>query len=175
MKYIFTATLFLLLTSLSCTKNKVSEAQLPPITQTGANTFGCLVNGKVWLPEGYISPTPNYRLTVDPNFSQGDFLLRVYRVYSTSPLKGENIYFGCDSIKNTGTYILTSTSRFKVGWAQSEYGIEAIDTSVYKKGYLKITRYDLAAGIFSGEFEFIMKKQGYDTLRITQGRFDKKL
>jgi len=27
-------------------------AQLPPITTTGANTFGCLVNGEVWLPKG---------------------------------------------------------------------------------------------------------------------------
>ena len=25
--------------------------QLPPETQTGANTFGCLVNGKVFIPK----------------------------------------------------------------------------------------------------------------------------
>jgi len=29
-----------------------ATAQLPSITTTGANTFGCLVNGEVWLPKG---------------------------------------------------------------------------------------------------------------------------
>jgi hypothetical protein len=27
------------------------ENTLPPITQVGANTFGCKVNGEVWLPK----------------------------------------------------------------------------------------------------------------------------
>ena len=40
----------------SCNKNEIpptdNPPQLPPETQTGANTFGCLVNGKVWLPKG---------------------------------------------------------------------------------------------------------------------------
>jgi hypothetical protein len=27
--------------------------KLPPATQTGANTAGCLVNGKAFLPKGY--------------------------------------------------------------------------------------------------------------------------
>src|SRR5437773_8453594 len=35
----------------SCRKQK-NEEQLPPATQTGANTFGCLVDGKVWIPTG---------------------------------------------------------------------------------------------------------------------------
>jgi hypothetical protein len=28
------------------------EQQLPGLTTTGENTFGCLVNGEAWLPEG---------------------------------------------------------------------------------------------------------------------------
>jgi len=31
-------------------KKSVQEDQLPPITTIGANTFGCLINGNVWLP-----------------------------------------------------------------------------------------------------------------------------
>ena len=34
-----------------CTKDD-PEAGLPSATQTGANTFGCLVNGQVWTPKG---------------------------------------------------------------------------------------------------------------------------
>jgi hypothetical protein len=29
-----------------------SKEQLPAITQTGANTFGCYVNGEIFLPRG---------------------------------------------------------------------------------------------------------------------------
>ena len=52
--------LILLTTSLSCCSNDDSGASLPPETQTGANTVGCLVNGKVFLPyqEG-LSPSVN--------------------------------------------------------------------------------------------------------------------
>ena len=46
------ATSFILISS-SCKKNKSDNPinQLPPETQTGANTFGCLVDGKVFLPK----------------------------------------------------------------------------------------------------------------------------
>ncbi|HEY2722945.1 MAG TPA: hypothetical protein VGI82_14530, partial [Chitinophagaceae bacterium] len=37
--------------SLQCRKDKVGNTiELPPITQEGRNTFGCKVNGKVWVP-----------------------------------------------------------------------------------------------------------------------------
>ncbi|MCW3074373.1 MAG: hypothetical protein JWP69_1442 [Flaviaesturariibacter sp.] len=52
MKYVLIAVASLMLTSVSCKKDKDND-KLPPITQNGANTFGCLVNGKVWLPKGY--------------------------------------------------------------------------------------------------------------------------
>jgi hypothetical protein len=37
---------------LSCTKDSPNSftAQLPPETQTGANTFGCIINGQVFYP-----------------------------------------------------------------------------------------------------------------------------
>jgi hypothetical protein len=56
---LFITTLFL-----SCSENNnliptVAEEVLPPITQTGENTFGCLVNGAVFIPKdktGYTAP-----------------------------------------------------------------------------------------------------------------------
>lgn len=58
MKHLLFITLFFsfmsLLTASGCKKNKLSELdKLPPATQTGANTFGCLVNGKAYLPGGW--------------------------------------------------------------------------------------------------------------------------
>jgi len=45
--------LSLTLLSSSCKKHVIKPIdQLPPATQTGANTFGCLVNGAAFLPAG---------------------------------------------------------------------------------------------------------------------------
>jgi hypothetical protein len=48
---------FLLLNAASCTDEEYGD-KLPPETQNGNNTFGCLLNGKVWLPEGVPFSTP---------------------------------------------------------------------------------------------------------------------
>lgn len=48
------AILLLLLTTLfffQCRKHKSELEKLPPETQTGAEAFGCLVNGKVFTPK----------------------------------------------------------------------------------------------------------------------------
>ena len=46
--------LITLFTFSNCKKNKPTNPvdELPPETQTGANTFGCLVNGQVFKPGG---------------------------------------------------------------------------------------------------------------------------
>ena len=36
----------------SCKKDVAPIDQLPPATQTGANTAGCLINGVAWIPNG---------------------------------------------------------------------------------------------------------------------------
>ncbi|UOQ73225.1 hypothetical protein [Hymenobacter cellulosilyticus] len=45
----------------------------------------------------------------------------------------------------------------------------------YRRGSLTITRLDLTAGIISGTFSFTLYKPGCDTIRVTNGRFDKQL
>ena len=53
--------------------------QLPPITQTGENTFGCLVDGEVWLPKGSLLKQD---ISVDYNKSQKQLLLHAIKVGS---------------------------------------------------------------------------------------------
>lgn len=60
MKHLFfkTAILLFALTLSNCENNDPQE-QLPPITQTGANTFGAIVDGQVFIPKdktGYSPP-----------------------------------------------------------------------------------------------------------------------
>ena len=59
MKTLFLKTAFLCfsLTFTHCENNDPQD-QLPPITQTGANTFGAIVDGNVFVPKTSYSSTP---------------------------------------------------------------------------------------------------------------------
>jgi len=50
--------------------NNNNADSLPPATQTGANTLGCLVNGKVFVPKGHGGtgrPNPHVQYDYDLN------------------------------------------------------------------------------------------------------------
>lgn len=55
--FLKTALLLFVITFLNC-ENNDPEDQLPPITQTGANTFGAIVNGKVFVAKDKTGYTP---------------------------------------------------------------------------------------------------------------------
>ena len=67
-----------IISSAECKKHNLSENpvdQLPPETQTGANTFGCLINGQIFLPKG-LSLSPILQCAyqyLNTNYSQGYF------------------------------------------------------------------------------------------------------
>lgn len=56
-----------------------------------------------------------------------------------------------------------------------DYNYDYSDSTVYMNGSLTVTRLDLTQGIIAGTFEFTLAKPGCDTIRVTSGRFDKKL
>jgi hypothetical protein len=172
----------LLLTQCSKCKHDPAPAdplsQLPPATQTGANTFGCLVNGQAYTPNGY-NGTTNYAVLYDPTFQGGALDVRAYRYTGSGTNTQQNIIIGGDSINHIGTYRLSSTG------AQNAFFMDrnraspcdrfAGGNGVYTKGTLTITRLDVALGIISGTFAFTLAQAGCDTIKVTQGRFDKKL
>jgi hypothetical protein len=154
-------------------------AALPPATQTGANTFGCLVNGQPYTPGGY-NGTPNYAVLYDPGFQGGNLQVTSYRYPEKGGAKQQGVSFGGINIDHVGNYQLgaiygTGASFF------DEYRTAPCDeyrsrnTGVYTKGTLTITRLDLQVSIIAGTFEFTLAKLGCDTVKVTQGRFDKKL
>ena len=172
--------LLLIITIASCKKNQTSQNtnQLPPATQTGANTFGCYINGSLFVPQGYKNPFPNYELTVDSGAS-GDFSIHTYKIIngvkSDFGINGANVY-------NAGNFPISSSTTvfpfyFRDANSNDCWFTTGVSIPNYRSGYLKITRYDLANGIFSGEFEMNLYDStiSCDTIRITQGRFDKKL
>src|SRR5256885_12886567 len=106
MKHIFNlrSSLVALISFILCSCcNSVSPSEtLPAATQTGANTFGCLVNGKVWLPKGNVG-TSNMSPSYDPNFNgKAIFDIATYRILSNTNQQ----YFGIaiNGIDKEGTY-----------------------------------------------------------------------
>lgn len=149
-----------------------TKETLPPATQTGANTFGCYVNGKVWLPKGNVGPS-NLDSSYDPTFDSGTFDIATYRILSEQ--NQQYIYIFMTNLNKAGSYKLDN---IKVGSATFDYSTQCNydrDSLVYRNGFLEITKFDLSKGIISGTFEFTLHKQNCDTLKITQGRFDMKM
>ena len=159
---------------------KTELEKLPPITQTGANTFGCLVNGVAWLPNGSKPQTggSNIQIYVDPTFQGGVFSVggNKYKIPDS------HISISSGGCTNIGVYNLSSNLN-AASYYQTKLGsfaceLSTTDIGCYKYGYFEITKYDLATGIFSGTFVFkLYNPQSLcgDTIRITNGRFDVKL
>jgi hypothetical protein len=173
MRYHLLSALALLLLT-QCKKAALDPVdQLPPATQTGANTIGCLVNGQPWVPKGY-NGISNYSIVY---LNSGNFDLFTYR-YPDASNYFQRITLNVSSDCKVGSYSFRSPRRTRAVFQDTRtscYWSTNDSTTTYRRGTLTITRLDLAAGIISGTFAFTLHKAGCDSVRITQGRFDKKL
>lgn len=155
----------------SCSKDD-DGGTLPPITQTGANTVGCLVNGKVYLPhqEG-INPSVNcfYQLVNGEFFFSIDF----------ADLRGGanesvNVFTAKVELEENQTYILDQPDTPEFGGG-GEYRLgqsNQYNTSLIHTGELTINRIDLSNSIVSGTFWFDAINEEGEVVEIREGRFD---
>ena len=166
-----------------CQKNESAPSkpddQLPPATQTGANTFGCLLNGQPWTPSGN-SGVPNFLVTYDPQYLDGALQAKTYRYTGPKQDMLQGIVFGAAHVNRAGVYNFELKGGNGVNYIDNSqlspcnyYGEPP--TLTYRKGTLTITRLDLQQGIIAGTFAFTLYQPGCDSVRVTQGRFDKKL
>lgn len=183
-RWVLYASLVLLTQCSKCKQDNPSPvAQLPPATQTGADTFGCLLNGKPWTPSGN-NGVPNYRVTYDPGYHGGNLDIRVY-TYLGNTGKSQYLGFGGDQIGQAGTYTFVTPANFPTPGPRNVYFSDDSKSAPCNEydhnpgttttGQLVVTRLDLKAGIVSGTFNFTLAQPGCDTLKFTQGRFDKTL
>jgi len=151
------------------------EAQLPPATQTGANTLGCLVNGQPWTPQGN-NGSSNYTVSYDRGLG-ASFDLRTYRYQQKPTDNFQYIIIETSRLYGPKTYSIKDSLNTRVALYDRLTGcdLSSLNPGTYRKGTLTITRLDLQAGIIAGTFAFTLAKPGCDTVRVTQGRFDKKL
>ncbi len=172
------AMLFLLALTLSCCNNdddNNSGSSLPPATQTGANTVGCLVNGEVFLPhaEGINPPVNCFYQFVDGEW---------YFSMSFADLRGQTnervtVQSGKVELQEGETYVLSKNFNddgdFTGGGGT--YSLSASNryfTTMHESGELIITRLDLSNSIISGTFWFNAVNGNGEVVKIREGRFD---
>jgi hypothetical protein len=162
----------------SCSDGLEPLTELPPETQSGANTFGCLLNGKLFVPRviDYTLFPDEYDVTAYYRQYDSIFGLEVYGdlgalEFSTKYIT-ENIttvfnriYFSAYSPFTNGVETILSYGGENIG----EIYITHLDT---------VTK--TASGIFSGEIPLFMyyskQLENLDTiLMVTSGRFDVRL
>lgn len=159
--------------SIFATCKKDHEDTLPPATQTGANTFGCKINGKVFVPKGSSGTgTANPHVQYDLDLNGQPYLFIETFQYPTDINSG--IKIGFNVLNHLGFYSLSDTFSFLVGSPTGSNNCGGISNnpSNYKMGGGVVTRLDIPNHIISGTFDFKYKTQQCDTVFITDGRFD---
>ena len=178
MKTSFTFYFIIISAILFSCKKEVSG--LPPATQTGANTFGCKVDGNFWVPAGFgIVPTAP---KLEARFAGSDLYINA-RNFSSSPTESE-FEISIKNVTGTGNYVLNTTASSPAS-STSSYGYyvhrqvtpdnEWMTSSQYT-GTVTITKIDSINHFVSGTFQFqaINLYNAPQPISVTEGRFDVK-
>ena len=190
-KTLFKTTLILLLL-LGCSKdedNNTFTPTLPEATQTGKNTFGCYIDGKLLTPRdgtgsvfgadhgmvySGLGQAPNYdynEINVQDYASGFGGLMDIHIIdlhsnaEETYNINESNCQDNIDANNN-----INIRCRW---WNESLEKFEWY-CSVGNQGSLTITRYDFENRIVSGTFNFTAQNRDdpEDIIEITNGRFD---
>ena len=170
----------LIILSSSCKKHTIPPGNqlslLPPATQTGANTFGCLVNGQAFVPGG--SLFSGSHLQCNYIYTSGGYYLNVAASYQSSDNSIKDIDFGTDSL----AIVQGQTLTFKISAHGNADALVDLITSTGNQnqyitnnavsGQLTVTKFDQSNQIVSGTFYFNAINNVNDTVKVTDGRFD---
>ena len=190
MKYLFLSFLVLLF---GCTKTETTNTQetLPPITQVGANTAGCIIDGKVLVPKNgsqAIGGFPVYGFTYNLGYYYGNPSFNDYfalRITNRKDVNGDEIYLHLsDMTQGVGDYIIEqSNGQYYINSLHNNNIVvkrnfntnyETTYLSNSNAGKITITRFDYPNKIISGIFSCSLynKDNPTETIQITEGRFD---
>jgi len=169
--------LSLLLLLVSCKKEKEKDplSQLPPETQTGANTFGCLINGEIFKPGGAQlsggSLQCNYQFVDKAYYFVLIGRYRMKRVGNSVGLYADSL-----QIQKGQKYILKSRTMGNSSGTilldkDLTYDRFVTDGSSYT-GELWIKHFDTVGQIASGTFWFDAVSETGEVVQVREGRFD---
>ncbi|PJE47935.1 MAG: hypothetical protein CUR34_00185 [Sediminibacterium sp.] len=156
----------------STTNDPNNVPGLPPATQIGANTFGCLVNGVPWVPQGS-NGTNNLSIDYDPGFNNGIFNIVAKKITAA---ENTQIIIGIrDSLNyvvDTKSYMLTKEGLYGAYYFKDcrLFSGDSMTNIIF--GSMTIVKLDRQRRIIAGSFDFSFTSNLCDTIKITNGRFD---
>jgi hypothetical protein len=185
--------LFLTTLIISCSSDDSSSdpaSRLPPETQTGANTFGCIIDGKILLPRSgntsQVNPLSGADLTRGyPTF---DYYELEVIDYKSNPRASLFLHMHNAVANSIGTYVIdNSNGQTSIDGFEHHY----LHCNIYnseKKSYQKYVSFEnsgsftitkslrnaTTGNIFSGTFNCKVRNinDPTDEIEITDGRFD---
>ena len=172
--------LLLILLDLSvCTGCKDKEwTTLPPETQTGANTFGCMIDNELFIG-GYFAPWMQTALSASYNVISDKLYIGAYGKINEQA--AGSISMEIDTPRENFTQNLSLASYMPSSYhpTTSSTGTICINFETINDGKCTITKLDTIQKIVSGQFEFIGKctfnyNDSTVTKQLMQGRFDLK-
>jgi hypothetical protein len=172
---------FIMLTANCCEKDD-EPSQLPPITQTGEETFGCMINGELWLPHGsFPSPATWVKLSVEST----KLPYRFWQIETEQGAASSTGFHITENIMKEGTIPLLDKSTENkdsviYAWHYSktigvEPGKNLFEVESIESGELTITKLDTINRIISGTFYFDAYNPDGLKVEVREGRFDLKI
>ena len=157
----------ILLTLNSCSEKNETELtpleQLPEATQTGENTFGCLINNEAFIVNNTSKQVAIYQggvLQIGGAINDANWDINIILNIS-NPIKLNTPYDLTFSPNNLAIFVNNNVNCY-------------YDYTNTLNGSLTITNFDTMNYIVSGVFEFSTNKDGCEDIKITNGRFDLK-
>jgi hypothetical protein len=144
--------------------------RLPPETQAGQRTFGCLVNGQAWTPAGSQFGGPLLSAEVYGN-RLGISCHRAYGGSHDTPAANQSMGFSIDSVTGPGTYRLDKSTKNVFHFSDYLTNCEYL-TGNGLVATVQLTRFDLVARVAAGRFSFTLETPGCGSIVVTDGRFD---
>lgn len=162
---------------MSCEKEKIPlPTELPPITEEGKNTFGCLIENEIYVPE---KRRVSWSIP-GPQFEPIEFIFPQYPVYffrvSTIRLVDKDDDLMDAVVGFTVDSCVNKPGRYRFSFISVIYEKEGYTSYSIDNDSLIITKIDTINKIISGQFSAVLTDFSTytKTINITNGRFDLK-
>lgn len=163
-----------LLTLPCCKKNKNDDLQLPPETTTGAMTFGCKVNGKIFVPRDGRGKPGLFAQYVYLGNGRGGWFLNIGAVdRKATGLEAIRIFTDSLLVEENTTYNLKKEKGIAIGeYENYPNGLKAFEMLPSDNGELIITKHNQIQRKLSGRFWFDATNGSGHKIEVREGRFD---
>jgi hypothetical protein len=170
--FLISAGILLFLSSFtSCQKEDLNI--LPQETQTGANTFGCNINGQLYLG-GYFPKTAASPLSAEYLSKSKKIIITAYGKINNKA--AGSMYF---EINNP---VMKISQNLSIAYYSPGASSNCFQYLAINEAGIYLSKFDTINKIVSGNFNFLGRCSdalfhisGNDSIQITQGRFDIKL